>query len=250
MKHYLQLFGSYVVIAVAAVALYAPWFLGLSPADPSILRAGLSIICGVVLAGAFAGSTLHTVRALQAPEIRLLSAGQVSEPEDVKPTLMALAKTDYVGSFAADALAQVQSAERKRARLEKAISAKFEINTMSWEKFTSVVDAAYRTVLRNAAQLANKIQTFDTETYAETQAGSQRKGTYAASEFASQRRALYEGTIDEMREILTANERLLLELSRLEDELGDLEDSSNRAANNRMVDEVQELVNQTKYYSS
>ena len=51
-----------------------------------------------------------------------------------------------------------------------------------------------------------------------------------------------------MRAILTATERLLLELAKLEDELSDLEDSSNQAANGAMVQEIQELIDQTKLY--
>lgn len=247
MKHLLQLLGSYILIAAVAVFLYAPWFMGLSPSDPSLLNAGLSIILGVVLAGCFVGSTVHTVHALQGPSVKLLKAGEVNEVEDVRPILAALGRTEYVGDYARDALTQVESVDRKAARLEKAISEKFEAGSMTWEKFMSVVAAARQTVLKNAASLANKIQTFDTEGYSEARS-SQPRSHYQSPEFNQARLKLYEDAQNEMRDILTANERLLLELARLEDELADLEDAGNREANTRMIEEVQTLVDETKYY--
>ena len=62
MKKYARLLASYAAIAIAAMVLYTPWLVGLTPSDPSILRAGLSVICAILLTGAFGGSTYAYLR--------------------------------------------------------------------------------------------------------------------------------------------------------------------------------------------
>ena len=74
MKKYARLLASYAAIAITGMVLYTPWLVGLTPSDPSILRAGLSVICGIVLTGAFGASTYAY---LHEPEYRLLETGEV-----------------------------------------------------------------------------------------------------------------------------------------------------------------------------
>ena len=69
MKKYAKLLASYAAIAITGMVLYTPWLVGLTPADPSILRAGLSVISGILLTGAFGASTYSY---LHEPEYRLL----------------------------------------------------------------------------------------------------------------------------------------------------------------------------------
>ena len=51
-----------------------------------------------------------------------------------------------------------------------------------------------------------------------------------------------------MRGIVAANERVLIELDRFAQELGQLESTATAEANNRLLNEVNELVEETKYY--
>ena len=51
-----------------------------------------------------------------------------------------------------------------------------------------------------------------------------------------------------MREVLEANERLLLEMGKLEMELSDLQSDDNKEDNTHMLEEVKDLLEQTKYY--
>ena len=46
-NRYVRMLGAYVGIGVAAVIVYSPGLMALSPMDPSILRAGASLIAGV-----------------------------------------------------------------------------------------------------------------------------------------------------------------------------------------------------------
>ena len=243
MKKYARLLASYAAIAITAMVLYTPWLVGLTPSDPSILRAGLSVICGIVLTGAFGASTYGY---LHEPELRLLEAGEVNETDDVLPQLEGLTDLPVVGSFAQDAKTQIETMEHRRERLYRVISAKFAEGSMSWDKFTAVVDAAQRTLLRNCALLSNRAQSFDVDGYRKTR--RLLPSPQGAGNLERERMALFEEALGDMREVIEANERLLLEMGKLEMEISDLESDDNREDNTRMLDEVEELLRQTKYY--
>ena len=244
MKKYARLLASYAAIAIAGMILYTPWLVGLTPADPSILRAGLSVICGIVLAGAFGASTYAY---LHEPEFRLLEAADVTDADDVLPLLAAFSERPVVGEYAREARGQVESMAHRRDRLYRVIGAKFAEGSMSWDRFTAVVDASQRTLLRNCALLANRAQSFDVDGYRKA-----RRLLPAAQEGSidQERAGLYREALDDMREVVEANERLLLEMGKLEMEISDLESDDNREDNTRMLEEVEELLEQTKYYRS
>ena len=170
-KRYLRLLALYVVIAVAVVVLYAPWGLALRPSDYNILRAGLSIISGVALAGVFGAGTYL---ALKDPDEKLLEASSVMTADQVIPVLREYVETPYVGGIAADALDQVESATRKRSRLRKAIGTQFSEGSITWDRFAGLVDQAAQTIVRNAALIANGVQTFDRVEYAKDLADVRR----------------------------------------------------------------------------
>ncbi len=242
MKKYARLLASYAAIAITGMVLYTPWLVGLTPADPSIVRASLSVICGIVLAGAFAGSTYVY---LHEAEYRLLETSEVNEADDVLPQLRGLSDTPVVGTFAQQASTQVESAGYRHERLRRVVSATFSEGSLSWDKFMAVIDASQRTLLRNCALLANRIHAFDVDAY---RSARRKRPDADAQALDGERLAVYDGALAGMREVIEANERLLLEMGKLEMEISDMKADDAREDNTRMLDEVRELVEQTKYY--
>lgn len=247
MKRYARLLATYILIAVAVVVLYAPWGLALRPWDFDILRAGMSIIAGVALAGVFGTSTYF---ALKEPDQKLLQAADVVSAEEVIPVLREYVEAPYVGGIAADAIDQVQSATRKRERLRKAIGAQFSEGSLTWDRFASLVDQAEQTVVRNAALIANGVQTFDCDEYKKDLADVRRAHKNDAVDVGIQRKqvAVHERSLDHMREVLEANERVLLEMGKLELELSRLEEGDTLEDNNQTVGDLQTLIDETRYY--
>jgi hypothetical protein len=235
-KRYLRLFATYILIAVAIVLLYAPWALALRPTDYSILRAGMSIIAGVALAGVFGASTYF---ALKDPDVKMLKPSKIMDDDEVIPVLEEYVDTPYVGGIAADALEEVHSASRKKARLNKVIALQFSEGSLSWDRFVTLVDTAERTVLRNAALVANNVQSFDREGY--TKEKSRRKDQ-------NEQLALYNESLSRMQEIVEANERVLLEMGKLELELSKLEEDETLEDNGQTIEELQTLIDETRYY--
>lgn len=238
MKRYLRLFAIYVAIALAVVVLYAPWGLALRPWDYSILRAGASIICGIALAGTFVTSTWF---ALKDPDVKLLDAAEVDSDEEVLAILAEYADSEYVSQISREATDQVRRASYLEDRLMRQISRQFSEHSLSWERFCELAKRAHTQVLRNAALVANDIQSFDRAGYARERAKA-RSGAESAT------LALLDSTLAEMREVLDANEQLLLEMARLEHEVKRLDVGDAREDAESCMDDLRQLIQDTKYY--
>ena len=239
MKRYAKLLATYVLIALAVVLLYAPWGLALRPWDYDLLRAGLSIICAIALAGTFGASTYL---ALKDPDVKLLEPTKIMDDDEVIPVLEEYLEAPYVGEIAQETLEQIHSATRKRKRLRKIIAVHFSEGSMSWDKFTSLVDMAERTILRNSALIANGVQSFDREGY--TKAKRHKSNANARSAQIE----LYDKSVASMQEIIDANERVLLEMAKLEMELSQLEADDTRESAGETIEELQDLIEETRYY--
>lgn len=235
-KRYARLLATYVLIAVAVVLLYAPWGLALRPWDYDILRAGLSIIAGIALVGTFGASTYL---ALKDPDVKLLEPTKIMDDDEVIPVLEEYRDTPYVGELAEETLEQIHSAARKRKRLRKVIAVQFSEGSLSWDKFCGLVDTAERTILRNSALIANGIQTFDREGYSR----AKRSG-----DARSEQIQLYDKSVASIQEIIDANDRVLLEMAKLEMELTQLEADDTREEATATIEELQGLIEETRYY--
>ena len=244
-KRYAKLLAIYVLIALAVVVVYAPWGLALRPWDISILRAGMSIVAGIGLAGTFGASTYLL---LKDPDVKLLEPEHVMTAGEVIPVLEEYDDAPYVGGIAGDALEQVRSAGRKRKRLNKVIGAQFSEGSLSWDRYTSLVEGAERTVVRNAALVANSVQSFDREGFSRAKSGERRASEAGRQEMHQEGLALYDEALAHMREVITANERVLLELGKLELELSKLEADDVTEESGQTIEELQTLIDDTRYY--
>ena len=153
-----------------------------------------------------------------------------------------------VGESAKTAVAQIENMQHRRDRLHRVIDADFGSESLSHDKFAAVVDAAERTLLRNCALLCNRIQAFDVEGYRKTKRLLPSVAELNTNSLDTERMAVYQDALSDINEVLEANERMLLEMGKLEMELSDLESNNTLEDNTRMLDEVKVLLEQTKYY--
>ena len=181
-----------------------------------------------------------------------ITEGQEDVPvEDIKRMLGEYQKTSVVGTYAKHGIAELESAERKREKLYEEIGKKFSEGSLTWMKFVEVVDAASNAIAHNTALLARRIQSFDVEDYNRTSRNT-ITGLFSRNtipdDIKQEKRQVYELSLNDMRGIVAANERLLVELERFGIEMGQLETSASAEKNDRLLEEVNTLVEETKYY--
>lgn len=255
MVRYAKVIGIDVALAVAAVILFSPGLLALSPMDADLVRSAVAVAAIVALAGTAAVSN---VKLLSAPKHRILEIGTgnddaISSFDDIYTTLVDYHDARIVGNYAYNATQQLEDAARKRQRLDTTINSKFERGSLSWQRFSSLLESVMTTVTRNAAMIANKVQAFDDEGYLRSrdliESGDYRYDQIP-DDIQEERHAIYEETLTSMQDILNANERLILEMDRFASELSRLDSTSLSTESDEMLEEIKRLVDETRYYAN
>lgn len=239
-----------VVMAILIILLYSPYQLALNPLSPDFINAALSVIFAAVIGYELVhvnGKALLEARSKKRLE---LGPGEATV-DDIKRALGEYKKTAVIGIYARNAIAQLETAERKREALYNIIGQKFQEGSLSWQKFVEGVEAVTQAIAQNSALLLKRLETFDVEDFnrnaKNTITGMFNRGTVPEN-VRQERRSLYEANLDEMRGIVAANERLLTELDKFSMEMSLLESSANATANTRLLEEINELVDETKFY--
>ena len=253
-------------IVVAALLIYAPWGLHLRPGDRSIIRGGMSIVFAVLIVLGLAWN----IRALkgQLPE-KLFGGkdrpapapGPVTEAvlsrlpgsEETKKTLTESRGKVFTGSIAGKALEQGRTAVRKAEQFRRIIARKFGEQSLTYARYAGTIDQCIETIGKNTDALAWQMRAFDEEEYISL-SGSIAGGAYekdGIDDNVQARRLLaLSGQLDDMRGILDLNEKLVLHLDTCAREVAALQTAENDAENEMILEEIQRLIETTKYYET
>ena len=248
MNNYVKLIVFDVAMAIIIVVLYSPGLLALRPTDPGILRPGLSIFLGIVIAAALIYVNYSVLRTRKYEHLD--ATGDVDSYE-LTEVLKRYVSAPVVGEYASTAMDEIARADKKKKSLHDIVSGKFQKGTLSWDKFIAVIDSACQTVYKNAALLANRVQAFDVDEYRKVSkmiGSNAYKQDEIPDEVQEEQWKLLQNSLADMRGVVAANERLLLELDKFSIELGQLESASSSDQNNEMLEEIRTLVSETKYY--
>lgn len=244
MGKYVRIILFDVFMAAVIVALYSPGMLNLRPSDPSLLRAGLSVFLGIIIA---ASLIWVNASALREPKVKRLSGDTSIDVNEVREALSACTSDRAVGKIARSTIHELDAVEDKTHLLMEQISEKFGAGSMTYDRYAAVVTGANEAIVRNAASLAEKAQTFDGQEYHRLNM-KLLNGKYKTDEIPDdvqeQKFQLFEASLTEMRNTVDANERLLLELDHLSAELTSGQDDGNQ----QRLDEIRELSDQLKWY--
>ncbi len=230
-----KIIGFNLIIIIAAVVTYSPGLLAWYPNDPSIFKAGMSILIGLFLAAVFIGGNS-----------RLLSGPQMPVNVDVSDFSQATKILDmykngsYFGQTAQTVLDQIERLGRSMTRLQTEIDRRFEKNSMSNDKYSAIVNEANLSLTDNLISAAQKMQFFDEGEYKRLL--NFEKDTIP-DDIQKQQLNLYKLNEDSIKNVVTANERLILQLDTLAVELG-----SRGEPNDDILDEIKKLTQEVKYY--
>lgn len=174
--------------------------------------------------------------------------------DSIRTVLKRHLSTKGVNTYARAGLNSLESSERKATAFLNMLDSKFEPGSITWQKFAGAADATRQAVIRNCADLANAIQLFDYEDYRRTER-TRRMATYRKSIDGTmdqttqiEKQHLHNKQLADMQAIIDRNDKLLLELDKFTAELGTLNDSGSSAESDKLIEEIQQLAAETKYY--
>lgn len=194
-----------IAIAATAVVLWSP-IVGLTPADPNILRAAAAITSYIAVPASLIAIN-RPLLSLGKPEGRKLLEGnranelaagdellatlyeqerlhsgrsgghqshknpKVSRPNSYQEQISARYAKDQgsvVGEYAAQAARQVETASRKRHQIIEMLSTgKLTPGSLAWQRFATGIDEAEMTIRENAKLIASACTSFDDDDYAQ-----------------------------------------------------------------------------------
>jgi len=174
-----------------------------------------------------------------------------SDAASVKAVLKRYLQTNGVSKYARAGINALESADRKAANFRAVLDSKFQNGSLTWNKFASAASMTQEAVLRNCAELANAIQVFDHANYKSLEQ-TLRRSTFrrdaTLSSTQEEQFRLLQAKLGEMESICNANDKVLLELDKLQVELDKLDDADSSAESERLINEIQTLIDETKYY--
>ena len=232
-------------IGIAAIVLYSSGLLGLRPTDTSILRAGSSIVMGVILAGAFGLST-HQLLLPDKKHIKTLTANL--DVTKLNEKLKEHIGEKYMGDLASQALSQVDRLNRSVERAEYEIGNKFEKSSLTYQQYYASVIEAVDCAFTNLEKFSKRLDTFKNDEVVEL------KNNYLydniPDEIQERQISLMDKNYDIGKEALRANEELIVGLDELAIELATANIDVDSKANEERLERIKKLTENIKYYTS
>ncbi len=246
-----------VAIAALAVALWSP-IVGLSPFDPNILRAAAAITSYVAIPAA-AVVVNRPLLSMGDEEVEpshridpAIRGDALGNGDDLRRALEEQVNLPYVGSYAQDALRQVDAARRKRHQIVDMLSTgKLTPGSLAWQRFVSGIDEAESTIRRNAALASSVCTSFDGDDYLHlyqiVSSGAYRNDNLD-DDVQVERLRIYQNTITQLKGLIGNNEKLLLELDRFASEVSMQSMTPSDESSERMLSEMRVLIDEARLY--
>ena len=170
--------------------------------------------------------------------------------DQVADVMLSYIDDPVLGERAQTVIDTLDSAEHRKRSLFAELDGTFQPGSISWDKFSIPSQAALDAILRNAAQLANRIQAFDTAGYQRLFKSVQRDamGEHSGAANRAERMRLYQEMLASLDALQETNEGLLLELEKLTGELVGISSAEQADRGDPIFDEISRLVEEAKYY--
>lgn len=180
------------------------------------------------------------------PAYSLLDVDGNLSQKDVLKVVSPYADDEALGTYAQSVIDIFNKADLRRKGIYSLMEQEFSKESLTWDKFSGPVDGGFDAIVRNAAQIANRMQAFDSAEYLRMDR-IERAGGYDPQSNEVSRLEVMRATLKEMDELQARNEELLGELERLQAELTKLTGSS--IDNNEALEEIQRLSEDAKFYA-
>ena len=269
---------------IAGVVLYSPIGLHLRFSDPGIIRGGLSLAFCVILALLMfwfvrgflkarekEGGSLFGNRAAAGKGTAGGAGGGKSAPgkenwnspgalakldgipcsEEAKERLAEAVPRLFTGKISAQALDQGKTAAQKAVSFREVIGRKFAEGSLTHARYAGTIDQCMETFGKNLEELAWMVNGFDEKEY-DRLTSAISSGEYSKDQIDDRvqedRLLTLSGNMEDMRHILNLNEQMILRMDGCIREVALLKGAENDKENEAILEEIQNLIETTKYY--
>ena len=226
-------------IVLVAVVTYSDGLLGLRPSDPSILKAGRSILIGLGLGAALIGGNIRLLRGPGAVQPR-----QLESAADVADTMRRLTGSRYFGDLAKTGVEQYDRLQASARRATQSIHLKFQRGSMSAGRYVGAVTAAENAAMDNMKTMALRMSVFSDAEYERL---LNYKNDDIPDDIQEQQLALYDKSLNYVRRSISVNETLILKLDTLAFDMSDAA-AKDAVDTDALLEEISALTSELKFY--
>lgn len=204
------------------------------------------------IAAAVRGEEYVPMRKQKRPKYEHQDVNDGATARSVENVLKRYQQVPFVDKYARAGIADMENAERRKEEYIAVLNSKFQPNTISWQKFASAADTVQQAILRNCADIANHVQTFDYMEFRRLdrafKAATQNRGA-PLSPAEAEKRQVFLANLMEMDGLVAQNDELSVELDRLAIELGKLEGIEGGDDTQATLEEIRTLVEEARHYA-
>lgn len=239
-KRYIKLIMVNLILVIILIVAYSPGLCSLQPNDISILRAGLSILIAPI---SIITAILANLKLIMPGKTEYIKSTEGIDIEQAKRLLrtytengpfLTQARTAY------DQLERLQNITRKTLNI---LDIKFETGSMSYERFASIIESAYENAIKNIILMTNRMQMFSPSEYHRLK---NYKNDDIPDDIQEKQLAFYERIRIHTRQTIEINEKIIYNMTELMAKCAESE--TNTIANDSVIQELETLTDQLKYY--
>ena len=236
-----------IFLAAIATFLYAPMFAGLKPSGTIGMKIFFWADLIALILNGYSGNRLLFPKT----EKHVSQLPKEIKPEEVGSYLIKMRDSSIFSDFLGTTIVQLSKADAEKAKLSSVLDEKFQRNSISWNKFYSVVVSAHQAIIQNDVLIAKRIEQFDTAEFIDLQqlisSGEYKKDTIP-DDIQEEKYQLFIKRWDSIQSLYNVNERLLVKMDALEAEIVELGDNNVTDENGEILSDIEELISQTHYY--
>ena len=236
-----------VLLIAVATFLYAPMFAGLKPSGTIGMKIFFWADLIALILNGYSGNRLLFPKT----EKQVSQLPKEIKPEEVGSYLIKMRDSSIFSDLLGMTIVQLSKADAEKAKLSSILDEKFQRNSISWNKFYSVIVSAHQAIIQSDVLIARRIEQFDTGEFIDLQklisSGEYKKDTIP-DDIQEEKYQLFVKRWDSIQNLYNVNERLLVKMDALEAEIAELGDNNVTNENGEILSDIEELISQTHYY--
>lgn len=240
-------------IALLNIIMFSKGLVGLSFAGGALMAALSATVIAVSLMAFFYGNYTLLFSETPQPMIQLLKGNELSQPKDYIESLESKKGNGVFDEEITVAIEQILRMEGKDRALDSILEQYFTPQEMTFTRFQNAINSVQALFYNNIKKMINRLIIFDYKDYKKLteKVKNSQFNTGVISRSIDTQMKIYQEHIEYVNGQIAMNEDILIKLDGLLLEISKLDDIDEKGLENiAAVQEINDLIEQTKYYKT
>ena len=236
-------------IALLNIVMFSKGLVGLAFTGGALSAALAGTVIVMSLVAFFYGNYVLLFSERKDPPVILLKGSELSKPEEYIASLREKRGRGVFDEEIDTAVEQINRMEDKDRALDSILEQFFTPHEITFTRFQNAINSVQAIFFNNVKKMINRMIIFDYKDYEKLQEKVRMSGYSTVSKTVDTQMSIYSEHITYVRSMVSMNEEILIKLDGLLLEISKLDDLDEAGLENMAaVQEINDLIKQTKYY--